>query len=159
MLCNVDHGVSAALLKTAAGHLARQAKRRSRRNEFLRRGRLAHHGEAAVFAGVEAINRRLPRMSSIWDTFGIHIHVFQQSTIAKRLAAYSYVVVRVPGRDGSRNVLSGGGATWITFNAVKAWRTISLGSGSIETTIGRSSGPGSSSSSNWLCSKFRGMKC
>src|SRR5579863_2893590 len=66
--------------------------------------------------------------------------------------------VHGPAPDGSKEGWSAGTPPAL-FIADKIRTTISRGCGSIETMIGFSSGPGSSSVSNWLCSKFRGMKC
>ena len=57
------------------------------------------------------------------------------------------------------DVCPAGRAAFSMFIADKICATISGGCGSIETMIGFSSGPGSSSASNWLCSRLRGMKC
>jgi hypothetical protein len=45
------------------------------------------------------------------------------------------------------------------FSADRIRDTTSCGAGSIDTVIGFSAGPGSSSASNWLRSKLSGIKC
>ena len=77
----------------------------------------------------------------------IGVHLFQQIGRQRGRHQGLFTACSCTTPDGCKEVCS---APSTMFIADKIRATISRGRGSIETTIGFSSGPGSSSASNWL---------
>ena len=89
----------------------------------------------------------------------VGVHFFQQ--IGRQRSGNQGNLYGLVSRVGSRLLRRGllRRSVFDHFHTDKIRATISRGCGSIETVMDFSSSPGSSSASNWLCSKLRGMKC